>query len=91
MQKKFVSDNILLKTYRKQTNNQVSEPSSDRLKLSITNTGDDNTFVKFQVFLSKHLELLTSTTKQRTQSSRTKRHIKEELENFPLAYNGCKY
>jgi len=69
-------------------NNQTSEPSSHSLKLSITNTGDENTFVKFQVFLSKHLELLTTTTKQRTQNSRKKRHIEEELENFPSAYNG---
>ena len=71
-----------------QANDQISEPSPHRLKLSINNTGDENTFVKFQVFLSKHLELLTTTTKQRTQNSRKKRHIEEELENFPSAYNG---
>jgi len=71
-----------------QIKTQIAESTSDRLKLSISNTGDENAFVRFQVFLSRNIEMLTSITKQRTNNSRTKRQVEKELNNFPSAYNG---
>ena len=72
-----------------QDNTQTSETNSNHLKLSVKNEGDKDVFVKFQVFLSRHLVLLTSLTKQRPQNSRSKRNVDEDIEHFISAYNGC--
>ena len=62
--------------------------NSDHMRLSITSQAERSLYVRLQVFLSKHLNLLSSNTNQKSSNRRSKRQLLEDITLKPNVYNG---
>ena len=61
---------------------------SDHMRLSISNREQRSMYVRLQVFLSKHLDLMSSYTNQKSNNRRSKRQILEDITLNPNVYDG---